>query len=136
MNFCGPQKSAIYTSSLSLHSVQSALSFTHTTEPWDLPNVHRALIGIQHHWECTATQLGLPQTTVETAKHIYHDHDPKRCLKYVLDEWLKGNYDTQQLGHPSWRKVCEVTAEPAGGDNRALALEIAANVRFIDPPKG
>ena len=98
--------------------------------PCDLPNVHRALTGIQHHWECMATQFGLPQATVETAKLIYH-HDPRLCLKYVLDEWLKGNYDTQ---HPSWRRVCEVTAEPAGGDNRELALEIAAaNLKFIDP---
>ena len=82
-----------------------------------------------------ATQLGLPQATVETAKIMYH-HDPKRCLKYVLDEWLKGNYDTQQFGHPSWRRVCQVTAEPAGGDNRSLALEIAANIRFDILPEG
>ena len=111
------------------------MSFTHTTEPWDLPNVHKALIGIQYNWECMATQFGLPQATVKTAELIYH-HDPKHCLKYVLEQWLEGNYDTQQFGHPSWRKVCEVTTEPAGGDNKKLALEIAANVRFIDPPKG
>lgn len=73
-----------------------------------------------------ATQFGLPQATVETAK-LKHHHDPKCCLKYVLDEWLKGNYDTQRFGHPSWRRVCEVTAGPAGGADRALALEIAAN---------
>ena len=82
-----------------------------------------------------ATQFGLPQTTVKTVKLIY-PHDPKCCLRYVLDEWLEENYDTQQFGHPSWRRVCEVTAEPAGGGNKKLALEIAANVRFIDPPKG
>ena len=111
------------------------MSFTHTTEPCDLPNVHKALIGIQYNWECMATQFGLPQATVKTAELMYH-HDPKRCLKYVLEQWLEGNYDTQQFGHPSWRKVCEVTTEPAGGDNKKLALEIAANVRFIDPPKG
>ena len=80
-----------------------------------------------------ATQFGLPQATVETAK-LKHHHDPKCCLKYVLGEWLNGNYNTQQFGHPSWRRVCEVTADPAGGDNRELALKIAAgHVRFIEP---
>ena len=82
-----------------------------------------------------ATQFGLPQATVKTAK-LKHHHDPKRCLKYVLDQWLKGKYDTQRFGHPSWRRVCEVAAEPAGGDNKKLACEIAANVRFYDPPEG
>ena len=82
-----------------------------------------------------ATQFGLPQATVKTAKLIY-PHDPKCCLKHVLDEWLKGKFDTQRFGHPSWRRVCEVTAEPAGGDNKKLALEISANVRFNDPPEG
>ena len=103
------------------------------TGPRDLPNVLRALTNIQYKWEFLAIQLGLPQKIIETAKFKY-PQDPNGCLMYVLKQWLQGNYDTEQFGYPSWRRVCEVTAETAGGDNRALAHEIAAaNVRFIEP---
>ena len=99
----------------------------------DLSNVRRALNEIQYKWEFLAIQFGLTPQIIETVKLKYLQ-DPNGCLMYVLEQWLKGNYDTKQFGHPSWRKVCEVTAEPAGGDNRALALKIAAgDVKFIEP---
>ena len=108
--------------------------FSHiTTGPHDLPNVLRALTNIQYKWEFLAIQFGLPQQIIETAK-LKYPQDPNGCLMYVLKQWLKGNYDTRQFGDPSWRRVCEVTAEPTGGDNRELALEIAAAiVRSIEP---
>ena len=103
------------------------------TGPRDLPNVLRALTNIQYKWEFLAIQFGLPRRIIETARNNY-PRDPNGCLMYVLEQWLKGNYDTEQFSHPSWRRVYEVTAEPAGGDNRALALKIAtADVRFIEP---
>ena len=102
------------------------------TGPCDLPIVLRALTDIQYRWEFLAIQFGLPRRIIETAK-LKYPQDPNGCLMYVLEQWLKGNYDIEQFGHPSWRRVCEVTADPAGGDNIALALKIAADVRFIEP---
>ena len=103
------------------------------TGPCDLPNVLRALTNIRYSWEHLAIQFGLPRRITETAWNNY-PRDSKGCLMYVLEQWLEGNYDTEQFGHPSWRRVCEVVAEPAGGDNRSMAHEIAAaDVRFIEP---
>ena len=102
------------------------------TGPCDLPNVHKALTDIQYKWEFLAIQFGLPRRIIETARNNY-PRDPNGCLMYVLEQWLEGNYDAEQFGHPSWRRVCKVTAEHAGGDNRSLALKIAsADVKFIE----
>ena len=100
--------------------------------PHDLPNVLRALTNIQYKWEFLAIQFGLPRRIIENARNNY-PRDHNGCLMYVLEQWLEGNHDTEQFGHPSWRRVCEVAAEPAGGDNRSLALKIAsADVKFIE----
>ena len=101
------------------------------TGPRDLPNVLRALTDIKYRWEFLAVQFGLPRQIIESAWDNY-PQDPNGCLMYVLAQWLKGNSDSEHFGHPSWRRVCEVTAEPAGGDNKALARKIAAtDVKFI-----
>ena len=51
-----------------------------------------------------------------------HPQSPKDCLKDVLSGWLQG-----RNGTPTWRALCEAVAEPAGGNNCALAEEIARN---------
>ena len=51
--------------------------------------------------------------------------DPKECLRDILNEWLKGNYDKKIHGHQSWRRLCETTAHQAGGSNTELANKIA-----------
>ena len=106
-------------------------TLTPCTGPRDLSYVHRTLTNIQHKWEFLGIQIGLPRQIIESAKLKYQD--PNGCLMYVLEQWLNGNYDTEEFGHPSWRRVCEVTAEPAGGGNKELALEIAADIRFTRP---
>ena len=79
-----------------------------------------------------AVQFRLPRRIIESAWDNY-PRDVNGRLMYVLEQWLKGNSDSEQFGHPSWRRVCEVTADPAGGDNKALARKIAAtDVRFIE----
>ena len=51
--------------------------------------------------------------------------DVNECLQEVLLEWLRRNFDTKQHGHPSWRRLCVAVADPKGGENKALAEEIA-----------
>ena len=51
-----------------------------------------------------------------------HPLSPKDCLKAVLSGWLQGRNRP-----PTWGALCEAVAEPAGGNNRALAEQIAHN---------
>ena len=54
------------------------------------------------------------------------DHsDVKSRLEAVLTEWLKKAYDTTCFGQPSWQLLVAAVAHPAGGNDRALAEEIA-----------
>ena len=51
--------------------------------------------------------------------------DSNKCLSEMLTCWLKRSYDVERFGVPTWRAVVKVVAQPAGGDNYALALRIA-----------
>ena len=44
----------------------------------------------------------------------------------VVEEWLKGNYDTTKFGPPTWKMLVEVVANPNGGNNNYLAKKIAS----------
>ena len=52
---------------------------------------------------------------------------PKDCLKEVLRQWLGEKYDTERHDLPTWKKLVEAVAKPAGGSNPALAKRIAEN---------
>ena len=91
----------------------------------DITELCKVLTPIEAKWDCFATQLGIlpSKTNAIGRKHYY---DPKLCLRDVLNIWLNGGYNIQKHGHQSWRRVCEATASPAGGDNKRLAQDIAA----------
>lgn len=44
----------------------------------------------------------------------------------MLIKWFNHAYNTERFGLPSWRRIIEVVADPAGGDNPAIAADIAA----------
>ena len=39
--------------------------------------------------------------------------------------WLRGNYDTEMHGPPTWKMLVEAVRAPTGGNNTALAKRIA-----------
>ena len=53
--------------------------------------------------------------------------DADACLQEGLTCWLKEGYDTDKHHPPSWRWLVDAVANSAGGDNHALALDIAEN---------
>ena len=62
----------------------------------------------------------------DTLNEIEADcRDVKSCLQEVLAKWLKKAYDTTRFGPPSWELLVAAVAHPAGGNNRALAEQIA-----------
>ena len=44
----------------------------------------------------------------------------------VVEEWLKGNYNTTRFGRPTWKMLVKVVANPNGGNNNYLAKKIAS----------
>ena len=99
--------------------------FWYYTEEDAITELCKVLNPIKAKWESFATQLGILPDTTDDIK-LKHHHDSTLCLKGVLNTWLKGGYNIQKHGHQSWRRVCEATASSAGGENKKLALDIAA----------
>ena len=94
------------------------------TDETDITELKKELVPIQAKWEDFALQLGILFNKIKTIK-LRNNGEPATCLNEVLGEWVNVEYDTKKHGHPCWRKLCEATASPAGGNNKALALNIA-----------
>lgn len=52
-------------------------------------------------------------------------HVPSTALFRVLREWLNRNYDDTKYGPPTLRMLVVAVSLPIGGDNYALARNIA-----------
>ena len=94
-----------------------------STDVKDLHAVFRAVHTIRARWRLFATALGMAFDIIDAVRRNCSDVDG--CLQEILWHWLKRNYDTEEHGHPSWRRLCVAVADPAGGENKALAEEIA-----------
>ena len=55
--------------------------------------------------------------------------DPDACLCEGLSRWLKGGNNTEKHGPPTWRRLVDAVANSAGGDDHALALDIAVKYK-------
>ena len=81
---------------------------------------------ISSKWFQFCCCLGIPPSRLET---IRSDHlgDSDGCLFEGLKEWLQRNYNTEEHGSPTWRKLVAAVDNSAGGNNHDLALGIAEN---------
>lgn len=57
------------------------------------------------------------------------------ALRDVLLLWLRKAYDVDKYGPPTWEKLMEAVGKESGGNNRALAEEIAAKQLFLIRPQ-
>ena len=62
---------------------------------------------------------------VAIRKKYESDHD--RALNDVLLLWLKGEYNVESFGPPTWRMLVEAINKRSGGNNQELAKQIALN---------
>ena len=76
-----------------------------------------------HNWRGVGKALRLHPDLLKGIEADYSD--VKSRLEGVLIEWLKKAYDTTRFGQPSWQLLVSAVAHPAGGNDRALAEEIA-----------
>ena len=70
---------------------------------------------MERHWTGSWSEL---------KKIERENRDLEGCLTEVLTLWLKGNYNSERFGEPSWELLARAVADPAGGNNPALAEEI------------
>ena len=51
--------------------------------------------------------------------------DHADAMGKIVCSWLRGNYDTEMFGPPTWKMLVEAVRAPTGGNNTALAKKIA-----------
>ena len=91
-----------------------------TTED-DLFDVYKAVLDVAAVWRDIGLALRMRKPELDVIRES-HPQSPKDCLNAMLSGWLQG-----RNGPPTLGALCEAVAEPAGGNNRALAEEIARN---------
>ena len=76
------------------------------------------------------TALHLSQGTLDAIKKDNAD-DCTAAITKIIVNWLRKNYNFTRFGEPTWKALVEAVASRFGGNNNALAMEIAK-----DHPEG
>ena len=82
------------------------------------------LIPVAAKWRSIGIALRLKHDVLENID-TKHSGKPHECLSDVVTEWLKKNYSVEKFGEPTWQWLVKAVDHPAGGANKALAIEIA-----------
>ena len=90
----------------------------------DLFTVCSELVGVAHKWKKVGLALRLDPDLLDRIEA--EKNKAVENLSDMLKEWLKKSYDTESFGDPSWKLLVDAVAHPVGGEDRALAMEIAA----------
>ena len=90
----------------------------------DLIDVKLELLNVAHNWKGVGEALRLHPDLLNRIQ-ANHLTNVTECLSAVLTEWLKKAYNTSRFGPPSWKLLVAAVANPAGGNDRALAEKIA-----------
>ena len=96
----------------------------------DLFNVMSELLPVLSKWKHIGLALGLDHSELKMIERENRDN-LQDCLTEVLTLWLNKAYNTEIFGEPSWELLVRAVANPAGGNNSALAEEIVMNCRGI-----
>ena len=89
----------------------------------DLFEIQSELTDITHKWKGLGKALGLRLPVLDTIEADRPDCASR--LERVLTEWLQQAYNTERFGPPSWKLLVSAVAHPIGGNNYALAQQIA-----------
>ena len=90
----------------------------------DLVDVVEEVMDVAAKWRSLGLALRLRAAELDTISSKNHT-DPTECLRDMLLAWLQQRYDSKRFGPPSWRILCQAISKQAGGNNPALAREIA-----------
>ena len=101
--------------------VMLASNFFFSTDEDDLFDVIKDLTPVAARWKAIGIALRLKPGELNSI----NSGRPDECLGEVILNWLMRNYNVDRFGLPTWRKLVEVVEDPAAGNNKALADEIA-----------
>ena len=90
----------------------------------DLEDVMEEVTGVTAKWNALGLVLRLQNEELDTIS-INNNNNATKCLKDMLVAWLQQRYDIKKFDPPSWKMLCLAISKPAGGNNPALAREIA-----------
>ena len=90
----------------------------------DLFDLLQEMMPIASSWKAIGIGLRIDYGRLQMIQ-IDNDGNFRACLSAMLTCWLQRSYNVDRFGEPTWRAVVKVVADPAGGDNHALALSIA-----------
>ena len=90
----------------------------------DISVVLKRIVDVAPNWEPIGSLLGIHGDTL-TAISNDNSASADKCLIDMVTCWLQHNYDTSRHGLPTWERLVQVIASPAGGNNATLALTIA-----------
>ena len=89
----------------------------------DFMEVRDAVTDVLHKWQGVAHALGLRPAQVQTIRAKHRDLDD--CMDEAISVWLRRDYMEAKFGPPTWTSLVKAIAAKAGGQNPALADEIA-----------
>ena len=81
------------------------------------------LSDVVHKWRPICAALRLPPPVLNAIKS--DNQDAETCLEKAVTRWLNQSYNTERFGLPSWKMLVDAVAHHRGGDNPALAQQIA-----------
>ena len=90
----------------------------------DLFEVQSALHDVAPNWRGLGEALRLRPAVLRTIEA--DKSDCRSRLREALTEWLQQAYNTERFGPPSWKMLVAAVAHPSGGNNNALAQQIAS----------
>ena len=77
-------------------------------------------------WRTLATSLRLKDSSMNTIK-ADNSNDVVRCLQLALTDWLNLNYDYENHGKPSWKKLAKVMKPLNGSIFEKIASTYPSN---------
>jgi len=90
----------------------------------DTHDVYTAILDLAGMWRDMCFALRLRPAVVDTIAATWGGN-PRQCLREVIIRWLRKTYDVDRHGPPTWRTLVKAVSDKAGGDNPALAEQIA-----------
>ena len=90
----------------------------------DLFDMKRELMPVAAKWKDIGLALRLDLSQLDVVEA--NNRNCTGCLTHTLSLWLKKSYNTERFGDPSWQLLARAVADPAGGNNPALAEKIAS----------
>ena len=93
----------------------------------DFYDVKRELTPVAARWKFIGAALGISISVLDNIESS-HPGKIKECLAKMVTTWLSKNHNMKRFGRPTWKKLITVVAEPAAGNDAALARTIASKI--------